>query len=148
MEPELVAKVDESTLRELLSDGSDSIRIPASNDAPKSTPIAETELNETYTITGVVRSVEAKNEFERDDGTDSQVRNCVLQDRTGDIRVALWGDKADREIEVGDYLHLFNAEVDTGYKEQREASVGYNATVRVIPADEVEPQITLTLDDT
>lgn len=141
---ELVAEVSESDLRELLRGETESLRLPTSNDAPLSTPIAETELNETYTITGVVRSVEETNTFDRDDGSEGQVRNVTLQDRTGDIRVSLWGDKADVDISVGDYLHLFGAEVDTGYQEKREASVGYDSTMRAIPADEADQQITLT----
>lgn len=147
MVAEHVVEVSEAHLRELLRGECDTLRIPTSNDAPKSTPIAETELNETYTITGVVRSVDEVNTFERDDGTEGQVRNVTLQDRTGDIRLSLWGDHADVEIDVGDYLHCFDAEVDTGYKQQREAKVGYDASVRAIPADEADAQITLTIDN-
>ncbi len=149
MESETVVELSEQALEKLLSGERNTVRGRVSADAPESTPIGATELNEEYTITGVVRSIDDVNTFQRNDGTQGQVRNVKIQDRTGDIRVSLWGDKADITMEIGDYLHLFNAEVDTGYQDQKEASVGYKSTAKVIPEPEVnnERHITVTIAD-
>lgn len=149
MDGETVVKIPPVALEALLHGEESAVRVPVSPDAPQSTPIGETELGEEYTLVGVVRSISDINTFQRNDGTDGQVRNVRIQDRTGDLRVALWGEKADIQMDVGDYLHLFNAEVDTGYEENKEASVGYNSTLKVIPQSEVdtERQITVVVED-
>jgi replication factor A1 len=151
MVDETLVSVSETALERLLHGDRDAVRAAVSADVPQSTPIGEVELNEEYTLTGVVRSISDVNTFQRSDGSDGQVRNIRIQDRTGDIRVALWGDKADFEMSVGDYVHLHNAEVDTGYEEQTEASVGYNSTLKVIPHENIDPgerYVTITMEDT
>lgn len=69
---------------------------------PEATPIEAVELGENADIAGVVRSADPVRTFERDDGSEGQVRNVRLQDDSGDIRVALWGEKADRDIAPGE----------------------------------------------
>ena len=148
MVDETVVELQAEELGKLLRGERGSVRTTVSPDAPQSTPIAETALNETYTLTGVIRSLSDINTFQRDDGTEGQVRNVRIQDRTGDIRASLWGDWADLEMSVGDYLHLFGAEVDTGYEDQKEASVGYDGTAKVIPYDEIDTERFVTITTT
>lgn len=60
---------------------------------PESTPIEDIEIGQTVDLAGVVRSADPKRTFDRDDGSEGQVRNIRVQDATGDIRVAMWGEK-------------------------------------------------------
>ena len=99
---------------------------------PESTPISELELGEDADIAGVVRSADPKRTFERDDGSEGQVRNVRLQDDSGDIRVALWGEKADRDIGPGDELLVANAEIQDGWQDDLEASAGWRSTLAVL----------------
>ncbi|WP_276274558.1 single-stranded DNA binding protein [Haladaptatus sp. QDMS2] len=98
---------------------------------PESTPIADLEIGMNADIGGVVRSADPKRTFDRDDGSEGQVRNIRVQDSTGDIRVALWGEKADYEIAPGDEVHLADVEIKDGWQEDMEASAGWRTTITV-----------------
>ncbi|GGL70120.1 single-stranded DNA binding protein [Halocalculus aciditolerans] len=96
---------------------------------PDSTPIADLELDTTADIAGVVRSADPKRTFDRDDGSEGQVRNVRLQDSSGDIRVALWGEKADLDIGPGDEVMFVGAQIQDGWQDDLEASAGWQTTV-------------------
>jgi len=99
---------------------------------PQSQAIESIEIGETVDIAGVVRSADPKRTFDRDDGSEGQVRNVRIQDGTGDIRVALWGDKADKEIAPGDEILAADVEIDDGWQDDKEASAGWQSTVVVL----------------
>jgi len=99
---------------------------------PEATAIDDTEIGQTVDIAGVVRSADPKRTFERDDGSEGQVRNVRLQDDSGDMRVALWGDLADLDIAPGDELLAADVEIQDGWQDDREASAGWQSTVVVL----------------
>ena len=96
---------------------------------PESTPIDDLELDDVADIAGVVRSADPKRTFDRDDGSEGQVRNVRVQDDTGDIRVAMWGDKADLDIGPGDEVAFVDVEIQDGWQDDIEASAGWQASV-------------------
>ena len=102
---------------------------------PDATPIAELEIGETVDIAGIVRSADPVRTFDRDDGSEGQVRNVRVQDESGDIRVALWGEKADVDVAPGDEIQLADVEIQDGWQDDLEASAGWRSTVTVL-ADE------------
>ncbi|WP_340100947.1 single-stranded DNA binding protein [Salinibaculum salinum] len=99
---------------------------------PDATAIDDVEIGETVDIAGVVRSADPKRTFDRDDGSEGQVRNIRVQDDTGDIRVALWGPKADKEIAPGDEVLAADVEIDDGWQDDLEASAGWQSSVVVL----------------
>ncbi|WP_433625869.1 single-stranded DNA binding protein [Halomicrococcus sp. NG-SE-24] len=99
---------------------------------PESTDIADLELGDTADVAGVVRSADPKRTFDRDDGSEGQVRNVRIQDDTGDLRVALWGEKADREIAPGDEVQFADVEIQDGWEDDIEGSAGWQSTVTVL----------------
>jgi replication factor A1 len=99
---------------------------------PEADPIERLELDQTVDIAGVVRSADPKRTFDRDDGSEGQVRNIRIQDATGDIRVALWGDKADKEIAPGDEVLAADVEIQDGWQDDLEASASWNSTIVVL----------------
>jgi replication factor A1 len=101
---------------------------------PDTTDIDDVELGESVDIAGVVRSADPKRTFDRDDGSEGQVRNVRVQDDTGDIRVALWGDEADREIGPGDEVHFADVEIQDGWEDDIEASASWRSSVTVLDA--------------
>ncbi|QCC50497.1 single-stranded DNA binding protein [Halapricum salinum] len=100
--------------------------------SPETDPIDSVEIETTVDIGGVVRSVDPKRTFDRDDGSEGQVRNIRVQDDTGDIRVALWGEKADTDLGPGDEVFVADAEIQDGWQDDLEASAGWGATVVVL----------------
>ncbi len=99
---------------------------------PESTPIESLEIGETVDIAGVVRSADPKRTFDRDDGSEGQVRNIRVQDATGDIRVAMWSEKADIDVGPGDEVALADVEIQDGWQDDLEASAGWRSTVTVL----------------
>jgi len=104
---------------------------------PDATDVAEVELGETVDIAGVIRSADPKRTFDRDDGSEGQVRNVRVQDKTDDIRVALWGPKADLDIGPGDEVFCADVEIQEGWQDDLEASAGWQSAVVVL--DGAEP---------
>ncbi len=99
---------------------------------PEATDIAELEIDETVDIGGGVIETDPKRTFDRDDGSEGQVRNVRIKDDTGEIRVALWGDKADRDIELADRVVFTDVEVQDGWQDDLEASANWRSTVTVL----------------
>ncbi|ELY74383.1 single-stranded DNA binding protein [Natronobacterium gregoryi] len=102
---------------------------------PDSTPIEGVEIGQTVDLAGVVRSADPKRTFDRDDGSEGQVRNVRIQDATDDIRVALWGEKADLDIGPGDEVALGDVEIQDGWQDDLEASAGWQSTITVLESD-------------
>ena len=102
---------------------------------PDATDIADLEIDQTVDIAGVVRSADPKRTFDRDDGSEGQVKNIRVQDKTGDIRVALWGEKAEIDVAPGDRIQLADVEIRDGWQDELEASAGWRSTVTVLADD-------------
>jgi replication factor A1 len=98
---------------------------------PETTPISDLELGQTVDLAGGVIETDPKRTFDRDDGSEGQVRNVRLKDETGDIRVALWGEKADLDIDLADYVVVTDVEIQEGWQDDLEASAGWQSTVTV-----------------
>lgn len=99
---------------------------------PDATQIADVEIGETVDIAGVVRSTDPVRTFDRDDGSEGQVRNIRVQDATDDIRIALWGEQADIDIAPGDELLAADVEIQEGWQDDLEASAGWQSTLVVL----------------
>jgi replication factor A1 len=99
---------------------------------PDADPIESVEMDQTVDIAGVVRSTDPVRTFDRDDGSEGQVRNIRIQDATGDIRVALWGDKADKDIAPGDEVLAADVEIQDGWQDDLEASASWNSSIVVL----------------
>ncbi len=110
--------------------------------------IESLEVGQTADIAGVIRSTDSKRTFERDDGSEGQVRNVRVQDQTADIRVALWGEKADIDIAPGDEALFAGVEIEDGWKDSIEASAGWRSTVTVLDDDASSGDAANTTDTT
>ena len=96
---------------------------------PDATPIDEVEIDQTVDLAGVVRSADPKRTFDRDDGTEGQVRNVRIQDESGDIRVALWGEKADADLGPGDEVLFVDVQIQDGWQDDLEASANWRSSI-------------------
>ncbi|MXR41099.1 single-stranded DNA binding protein [Halobaculum sp. WSA2] len=99
---------------------------------PETTDIADLELEDVADIAGGVIETSEKRTFDRDDGSQGQVRNVRIKDESGEIRVALWGDKADRDIDLADRVAFTDVEIQDGWQDDLEASAGWRSSVSVL----------------
>ncbi len=99
---------------------------------PETTDIADLEIDETVDVGGGVIETDPKRTFDRDDGSEGQVQNVRIKDETGEIRVALWGDKADRDIDLADRVVFTDVEIQDGWQDDLEASANWRSTVTVL----------------
>jgi replication factor A1 len=99
---------------------------------PETTDIGALEIDEVVDIGGGVIETDPKRTFDRDDGSEGQVRNVRIKDDTGEIRVALWGDKADRDIDLADRVVFTDVEIQDGWQDDLEASANWRSTVTVL----------------
>ena len=67
------------------------------------------------TTVGRVSVIYDINEFERGDGTTGKVRNMMIEDETGKIRLVLWDKDAELDIKEGDIVKIIHGYVkDSG----------------------------------
>ncbi len=99
---------------------------------PETADIGSLEIGQTVDIAGGVIETDPKRTFDRDDGSEGQVRNVRVRDETGDIRVALWGEKADADVDLADRVVLTDVEIQDGWQDELEASAGWRSTVSVL----------------
>jgi len=90
-------------------------------------------------IVGRVIRVYEPRTFERMDGSAGRVANLMLQDKTGQIRVVLWDDKAslieEGKIQKGMALRVKGAYIHQGIDQQPELNVGLRSSVIPNPDD-------------
>jgi len=106
---------------------------------PEADSIADVEIDDTVDIAGVVRSTGPHADLRPRRRSEGQVRNIRVQDDTGDIRVALWGDKADKEIGPGDEVLVADVEIQDGWQDDVEASANWASTVTVLESGATAP---------
>ncbi|WP_411965381.1 single-stranded DNA binding protein [Haloferax sp. YSMS24] len=99
---------------------------------PETTDVGTLEIGQTVDIAGGVIEADGKRTFDRDDGSQGQVRNIRVKDDTGDIRVALWGEKADTDVELADYVVITDVQIKDGWQDDLEASAGWRSSVTVM----------------
>jgi ssDNA-binding replication factor A large subunit len=102
----------------------------------KSNKINTLEIGDTADIQGVIVVADPTRVFDRKDGTKGQVRNIRIQDGTGEIRMALWDEKADIEIGPGDKILCTDILVKEGWQEDLEASTNWKTSISILERSE------------
>lgn len=86
-------------------------------------------------IEGKVATLYDEKAFTTKDGRDGRVRNVLLADESGAIRVTFWNDDVDKikEIKEGDVIKILHGYVKEGYRGGVEFQVGRKAEIQVNP---------------
>ena len=93
---------------------------------------------EYYSTKGIITKVEQKNEFTKSDGTTSAVRNLILSDDSGFIRLNLWDDLADKltEKDEGKIIAVINGYGKfSQFNMKTELSCGYKTVIEFLEED-------------
>lgn len=77
------------------------------------------------------------NTFERDDGEEGRVRNIVLGDETGTVRMSLWDDQVDlaEKVDVDDAIGISGAYSREDNRGNPELRIGDDTQIRMIDED-------------
>jgi replication factor A1 len=92
-------------------------------------PIRDVQVEILCTVVGIIEEVGALREFTRNNGSAGKVRNVVVSDESGKIRVALWGDKAlaISEEDTQSQITLRDCMPKNGLNNQLELSVDWRS---------------------
>ncbi|MDY6769797.1 MAG: OB-fold nucleic acid binding domain-containing protein [Candidatus Nanohaloarchaea archaeon] len=84
-----------------------------------------------------VADISDVNTFERDGGDEGRVRNVLLGDETGTVRLTLWDDQVDigEKIEEGDSIHVKGAYSRKDNRDNVELRVGDDTTIAMLEED-------------
>jgi replication factor A1 len=91
--------------------------------------IRDVQVEIPCTVAGIIEEVGALREFTRNNGSAGKVRNVLVSDDTGKIRVALWGDKALAlsEEDTQSQITLRDCMPKNGLNNQLELSVDWRS---------------------
>lgn len=89
-------------------------------------------------LMGVVSKIQDKITFERADGSAGAVKSIVISDDTGSIKVTLWNEDADLNINKGDILKITggNIEFDEYSETDYRVNTGWNSKIEINPEDD------------
>ena len=86
-------------------------------------------------IEGKVATIFDEKSFTTENGRDGRVRNAVLVDESGSIRVTFWNDDVDtiQEAKEGDVIKILHGYVKEGYRGGVEYQVGRRSEIHINP---------------
>jgi replication factor A1 len=91
------------------------------------------------TITGRVARIFPPREFTAKDGRKGKMVSIVLVDKSGEIRVVLWGEHVQNidkgKLKEGQIIRIFYGYIKEGLKGEPELHVGYRGRIEVEPKD-------------
>lgn len=90
------------------------------------------------TLMGVVSKIQDKITFERADGSAGAVKSIVISDGTGSIKVTLWNEDTDLNINKGDILKITggNIEFDEYSETDYRINTGWGSKIEINPEDD------------
>lgn len=89
-------------------------------------------------LMGVVSKIQDKITFERSDGSAGAVKSIVISDDTGSIKITLWNEDTDLNINKGDILKITGGNIEfddyseTGYR----VNTGWSSKIDINPEDD------------
>ena len=100
------------------------------------TPIADISEGTNVSIKGIVSKLQDVRTFIRKtDNTEGKLRNFDVMDATGELRVTVWGDDTNIELQKGDIIKVVNGVVryDEFTQSQYSMNTNFNTQITVNP---------------
>ena len=99
-------------------------------------PIGDLSEQKNVSILGIVsRLQDIKTFIRKTDNTEGKLRNFDVRDSTGDIRVTVWGNDTNIELNKGDFIKVIGGEVryDEYTESQYSMNTNFNTQITVNP---------------
>ncbi|MHA1399135.1 MAG: hypothetical protein ACTSQE_02110 [Candidatus Heimdallarchaeaceae archaeon] len=101
------------------------------------------EVNKLVSTTGIITSITPHHEFQREDGTQGQVRNLFISDETGTIRVVLWDENAQyvKDDDLNKKIQIIGGYTRTNKDNRLEIHCGNQTQITLSEqvGDEIDP---------
>ena len=100
------------------------------------TPIGDVSEMKNVSIKGIVSKLQDVKTFTRkSDNTEGKLRNFDVRDTTGEIRVTVWGDDTELEINKGDIIKVIGGDVrfDEYTQSQYSMNTNFNTQITINP---------------
>jgi ssDNA-binding replication factor A large subunit len=110
--------------------------------------LAEVEEGCICAVCGQVAAVDPPRRFITRKGQESWVRNGVLEDASGTLRVVFWGDLAKENLVPRERVELYHAEGKRGRNGELELHAGWGSALLVVSPDGEEISVRGTVIDT
>ncbi|RAP43852.1 MAG: replication protein A, partial [Methanosphaera sp. SHI1033] len=109
--------------------------------------ICDAKEAEKVTIIGVITKIYDTITFDRNDGSEGQVRSIEVTDDTGSIRVTLWNKETEIAMDKGDIIKISggNVEFDDYAGDSYRLNTGWNASIVINP--EIDDELSKKLAD-
>ena len=109
--------------------------------------IGDAKEAEKVTIIGVITKIYDTITFDRNDGSEGQVRSIEVTDDTGSIRVTLWNKETEIAMDKGDIIKISggNEEFDDYAGDSYRLNTGWNASIVINP--EIDDELSKKLAD-
>ncbi len=109
--------------------------------------IGDAKEAEKVTIIGVITKIYDTITFDKNDGSEGQVRSIEVTDDTGSIRVTLWNKETEIAMDKGDIIKISggNVEFDDYAGDSYRLNTGWNASIVINP--EIDDELSKKLSD-
>ena len=109
--------------------------------------IGDAKEAEKVTIIGVITKIYDTITFDKNDGSEGQVRSIEVTDDTGSIRVTLWNKETEIAMDKGDIIKISggNVEFDDYAGDSYRLNTGWNASIVINP--EIDDELSKKLAD-
>lgn len=109
--------------------------------------IVDAKEAEKVTIIGVITKIYDTITFDKNDGSEGQVRSIEVTDDTGSIRVTLWNKETEIAMDKGDIIKISggNVEFDDYAGDSYRLNTGWNASIVINP--EIDDELSKKLAD-
>lgn len=101
------------------------------------TKIADVQDGEDVNILGVVTRIQDIKTFTRNDGTEGKLKSFEVTDETGSIKVTLWGNDTEKDINKGEIVKILGGKVrfDEYYKSGYSLNTSFNTQITPNPSN-------------
>ena len=105
------------------------------------TKLGNAQEQDNAIILGIITKIYDTITFERDNGTEGKVRSIEVTDDTGEIRVTLWNENTEIQMEKGNIIKISGGTIedDTYSNEAYRLNTGWDALIQINPS--IDPEL-------